>query len=130
MSNLAIPDALIPLLTSNVVGIAATVRPDGSPATAHLWVDWDGEHLLFSSRTGARKSRNLRANPNVAMHLMDPASSVWMAIRGHVIETRPDVDLAFIDRLSMRYIGSTYPYRDFAREIFVVELDHVLSSAG
>lgn len=123
------PDALIPLLTTGVVGILATVRPEGAPATAHVWVDWDGEHLLFSSRTGQRKSRNLRANPNLAMHLMDPASGAWMAIRGHVIETRLDAGLTFMDKLSMRYVGTAYPYREYEREIFTVQLDHVRSSA-
>lgn len=129
MSSPTIPDELLPLVTTDVVAVVATVRPDGAPATAHVWVDWDGKHLLFSSKAGSRKGRNLRAQPQVAIHIVDP-SGTWMGLRGRVIETRPDTDLVFIDRLSQRYKGSEYRMREFEREIFVVELQHVRSSAG
>jgi PPOX class probable F420-dependent enzyme len=121
---------LAPLLTTDVLAVVATVRPDGQPATAHVWIDWDGEHLRFSSKAGSRKGRNLRADPHVAIHIVDPASGSWMAIRGRVIETRADAGLAFIDTLSERYTGAPYKVRDFEREIYTVELDHIRSSAG
>ncbi len=130
MSEVTIPESLLPLLTTKFVAVAATVRPDGQPATAHVWVDWDGEHLLFTSRAGSWKGRNLRANPYVAIHVFDAASGQWIGLRGKVIEMRPDVGLAYIDELSQRYRGSQYAVRDFEREIFVVELEHVRSSAG
>lgn len=49
--------------------------------------------------------------------------------RGRMVETRPDTDLAFIDRPSQRYEGTDFAVKDFEREI-VVELEHVRSSAG
>jgi PPOX class probable F420-dependent enzyme len=130
MSGPSIPEAVLPLLTTNIVAVVATVRPDGQPATAHVWVDWDGEHLLFSSRVGSWKGRNLRSNPYVAVHLLDPASGAWLGVRGPVIETRPDDGLVFIDRLSQRYRGTEYAVRDLDREIFAVQPEHVRSSAG
>lgn len=125
-----IPDASLGLLTGRYVAVIATVRPDGSPATAHVWIDWDGEHLLFSSRVGSRKGRNLRANPAIAIHVVGDTSADWIAIRGRVVETRPDADLALIDRLSERYKGRPYQVREFEREVHVVEVEHVRSSAG
>ena len=130
MSGSSIPEAVLPLLTTNVVAVVATVRPDGQPATAHVWVDWDGEHLLFSSRVGSWKGRNLRGHPYVAVHLLDPASGAWLAVRGRVVETRPDDGLVFIDRLSLRYRGTEYASRDFDREVYVIQPEHIRSSAG
>lgn len=130
MTGAVVPDGVVPLLTTDKMAVVATVRPDGQPATAHVWVDFDGEHLLFSSKTGSRKSRNLRVHPHVAVHVVDPGSKDWIGVRGRVIKIEPDTDLAHIDKLSQRYIGTTYPYRDFEREIYVVEVEHVRSSAG
>lgn len=130
MTAVTIPESLLPLATTDVTAVVATVRPDGAPATAHVWVDWDGDHILFSSRAGSRKARNLGVEPRVAIHIVDPASGAWLGIRGRVVETRPDDGLAFADKLSQRYKGTPYAVRDFDREIFVVELEHVRSSAG
>lgn len=128
MSDATVPESVLPLLTTNKVAVVATVRPDGQPATATVWVDWDGQQVLFSSKVGSRKGRNLRVNPYVAIHVVDPGSGSWLQVRGEVTEIRPDEDLAFIDRLSERYKGGRYAVRDFEREIFTVVPQHVLFS--
>ncbi len=40
-----------------------TVRPDGQPQSVPVWFLWDGEGFLVYSRPGARKLRNIEANP-------------------------------------------------------------------
>jgi hypothetical protein len=54
----------------------------------------------------------------------------YVAIRGRVTEIRPDVDLEFIDKMSLRYLGSTYRRRDAEREVFVITPDHIDSGRG
>jgi PPOX class probable F420-dependent enzyme len=49
----------------------STVRPDGTPHLVPIWFWWDGEALLVFSKPGARKVRNLRANPSVMLALGD-----------------------------------------------------------
>lgn len=124
------PQGAVQLLTSKYVAVVATVRPDGAPAAAHVWVDWDGEHILFSSRSDGRKARNVRGNPYVAVHVVGATSAEWVAVRGRVVDIQPDTDLAFIDRLSQRYKGAPYSVREFEREIYTVQLEHVRSSAS
>jgi PPOX class probable F420-dependent enzyme len=46
-----------------------TVRPDGQPQTVPVWFLWDGERFLIYSRPGARKLRNIEANPKVNLNL-------------------------------------------------------------
>ncbi len=81
----------------------------------------------MSSRS--RKGPNWRSNPAVSVHVIDAETNAWVQVRGTVEETRPDDDLAFIDRLSQRYRGSDYHVRVLRREIFVVRPQHVRSSA-
>ena len=112
-------------------GAVATIRPDGTPHVTPVWVDYDGEHVLTSSMVGSRKAANWRRNPNVTLSVVD-RSDDWrfLIIRGRVVDTRPDEGLAFIDKMSMRYTGDSYRFRERPREIFVIEPDHVRASRG
>jgi len=80
---------------------------------------------------GSRKAANWARNPHVTVSVVDRTDD-WrfLIIRGRVIETRPDEELAFIDKMSMRYSGQPYRFRERPREIFVIEPDSVRASGG
>ena len=121
-----VPEAMRDLLTTDVLGHLATVRKDGSLAPAIVWVDFDGEHVLISSPVGALKGANVRANPNVALSVVDHQNQFrYLQIRGRVTEIRPDTNLETIDRTSRRYRGHDYADRVGAREVFVITIDNV-----
>jgi nitroimidazol reductase NimA-like FMN-containing flavoprotein (pyridoxamine 5'-phosphate oxidase superfamily) len=126
-----IPDELVDLLTSDVLATVAAQRPDGSIALYLMWIDYEGGHLLTSSRVGSRKAKNWQRNPTVSVSAVDH-SDPWrfLILRGRVVGTRPDEGLAFIDKLSVRYLGAPYRIRKFEREIFENEIDHVQASGG
>lgn len=126
-----VPDDLLDLLTTNHLGHVSSLRPDGAIATHLMWIDWDGEHVLTSSPLGSRKGRNWRANPQASVSVVDPADP-WrfVIIRGQVTDIRPDQNLAFIDKMSQRYVGAAYFRRDFEREVFLITADHVRASRG
>ncbi|HSL98056.1 MAG TPA: TIGR03618 family F420-dependent PPOX class oxidoreductase [Candidatus Deferrimicrobiaceae bacterium] len=126
-----VPDALVDLVTTDVLGHVVTLRPDGALAPAIVWVDHDGEHVLFNSPVGSRKGRNVRANPQVAVSVVDHRNPFrYLAIRGRVTSIRPDDGLEHIDRMSQRYTGRPYGWRGRPREIFEVTIDHVSASEG
>jgi PPOX class probable F420-dependent enzyme len=50
-----------------VVGI---VTPRCEPRTSIVWVDWDGENVVFNTTNTRAKGRHLRDNPKVSV-------SVW-----------------------------------------------------
>jgi hypothetical protein len=125
-----IPEELAYLLRTKVVAHVSLTEADGSLVTHVMWVDYDGEHILTSSPTGSYKSRALRQRPNIAISVVDPADP-WrrLSISGRVIEIRDDVGLAFINKLSERYAGASYP-RTALREIFVITPDKVRAFMG
>jgi PPOX class probable F420-dependent enzyme len=126
-----IPAELLDLLTTDALGHITTMRPDGSLAPAIVWVDFKDGHVLVDSPIGSRKGTNIRANPQVALSVVDHGNP-WrfLQIRGHVTGIRPDENLAQIDRMSQRYTGQPYRWRDQPREIFEIRIDHVRASTG
>jgi len=126
-----IPEDLIDLLTTNVLGNVSALRRDGTIAQYLMWIDYDGEHVLTSSMVGSRKAANWRRNPQVSLLVVDRDDD-WrfLIIRGRVVDTRPDEGLAFIDKMSLRYTGQAYSVRDRQREVFVIQPDHVRASGG
>jgi hypothetical protein len=126
-----IPEDLADLLTSDVLASVAALRPDGSIAQYLMWIDYENGRLLTSSRVGSRKAKNWQLNPTVSVAAVDH-SDPWrfLILRGRIVGTRPDEGLAFIDKLSVRYLGAPYRMRNFEREIFEIEIDHVQASGG
>jgi PPOX class probable F420-dependent enzyme len=126
-----IPSDLADLLTTDVVAHVSAHRPDGSIAQYLMWVDHDGEHVLVSSPVGSRKGAHWRRDPHVTLSVVDP-SDPWryLIIRGRVVDFRPDEGLAFIDRMSQRNTGQPYRMRQYEREVFVIDPDHVRASRG
>jgi PPOX class probable F420-dependent enzyme len=131
VTALPIPGELRYLLTGDIVATVAAKRPDGSIAQYQMWVDHDGRNILVSSAIGSEKARHWRRDPQVSVTVVDHVDP-WrsLVIRGRVVDIRPDLDLAMIDRLSERYVGAPYRRRDLPREIFVIEADHVRARYG
>lgn len=129
--NAEIPAELVDLLTGGLLGHVATMAPSGRVAVHLMWIDYDGRHILTSSRVGSRKGRNWRRNPQAAVSVVDPRNPWrYLSVSGRVVDIQPDTDLAFIDRMAERYTGQAYGDRDMAREVFVIEPDRVRASLG
>jgi len=101
----------------------ATSMSDGTPQVTPVWFDFDGEHILINTHEGRTKDRNMKARPNVAMVIQDPADPYrYLQIRGKVVEyTRKGGD-EHIDMLSQRYYGRPWSYSpDQKRIIFKIK---------
>jgi len=125
-----VPDDLKDLLTTNVVGHVSCVSGSGGILTNIMWIDYDGEHVLTSSPVGSVKGRRWRANPHAAVSVVDRDDPWrWLEIRGTVTDIHPDEGLAFINKMSQRYMGRPYG-RPGDREVFVITPDRVRASKG
>ena len=126
----SIPEELAYLLRTNVLAHVSLTGADGSVVTHVMWVDYDGDQILTSSPIGSYKSRALRERPNVAVSVLDPTDP-WrrLSISGHVSSIRDDEGLAFINAMSMRYVGTPYS-RPGPREVFVITPDRVRAFTG
>jgi PPOX class probable F420-dependent enzyme len=59
------------LLKGKNFGVVATVGDDGRPQTSVVWVDTDGENVVFNTTNARAKGRNLRSNPHVSISVWD-----------------------------------------------------------
>ena len=62
-----IPESHRDLLERPVVGVLATINPDGSPQASPVWLDYDGTFVRVNSARGRQKDRNMRARPRVSL---------------------------------------------------------------
>jgi PPOX class probable F420-dependent enzyme len=117
-----IPEGYAHLLDLPTYGHLATVRPDGSPQVNPMWFAWDGERLRFTHTTKRQKYRNIEANPNIAMSIVDPENPYrYLEVRGVVEEIVPDPTGAFYLELNDRYSGPlTEPPPDKADRVILV----------
>ena len=118
-----ITDEQAELLLNPNYAVAATVRDDGSPQQTVIWVDWDGENVVFNTAEGRAKPRHIRRNPHVSVHVMDPTNPYkWLSVSGRAeIPTEGADD--HIDKLAKKYLGQdTYPWRKPTEQRLIVRV--------
>jgi PPOX class probable F420-dependent enzyme len=95
------------------VGVATTLRADGSPHSTIVWVDVDDGKVSFNTVRGRAKSEHLEQDGRASILVVDPNDSYkWVAVSGPAALTEEGAD-AQIDRLSKKYIGKDeYPWRN------------------
>jgi PPOX class probable F420-dependent enzyme len=101
------------LIARPVLASLTTLDPDGSPQVTPLWIDQDGDDLLFNTAEGRVKARNLHREPRVAVSVIDPDDPYnVVALRGTVTDITTEGADAHIDALAQKYLGvATYPMR-------------------
>jgi PPOX class probable F420-dependent enzyme len=52
-------------------GVVGVVTPRSEPRTSIVWLDWDGENIIFNTTNARAKGRHLRANPKVSVSVWD-----------------------------------------------------------
>jgi PPOX class probable F420-dependent enzyme len=117
------------LLTGTNFVTLVTINPDGSPQATITWVDAADGHVLVNTAQGRVKDRNVRANPRVAVSVMNGSDGFdWISITGEVV----DIEIGeraerHIDELSHRYDGHGYTYTPGqVREILKIRPDRVI----
>ena len=85
----------------------ATVKKDGSPHVAPIWVAVDGEDLVFTTHETSLKGRSLRRDPRVAMSFDDDRPPFTFAIveGTATLSEDPDDLLAWATVIGGRYMG-------------------------
>lgn len=102
------------LLGRPVFASLATVTHDGSPQVTPIWIDLDGDDIVFNTAEGRAKAVNVRRNPEVGLSVFDPDDPYGgvVAVRGKVTEITTEGADAHIDALAKKYMGlDEYPLR-------------------
>ncbi len=95
------------------VGIATTLRDDGSPHTTVVWVDTEDGKVSFNTARGRAKERHMSKDPRVSLLVVDPNDAYkWVAVSGPAELTEEGADPQ-IDKLAKKYLGKDeYPFRN------------------
>ncbi|HUG56420.1 MAG TPA: PPOX class F420-dependent oxidoreductase [Candidatus Limnocylindrales bacterium] len=94
----------------------ATVNRDGSPQQSAMWYLLEGDEVMFNTRVGRQKERNLRRDPRVSLLVVDAYTYVRVEGRARRIDD-PAVGHADIRRLAIRYQGQEKGERQF-RDVY------------
>ena len=93
-------------------GTVTTLREDGSPHSTPVWIDTDGERVLFNTSIGRAKERHLRRDPRVSVTVLpaENQQSGYVSVSG-TAELTEEGAFEHIDRMAQKYIGQEkYPY--------------------
>ena len=109
-----IPASHIDILNGKNLAHVATLMPDGSPQSTPVWVDYDGEFVIFNTADGRQKARNLDRDARVAVSIHDSANPYrYIQVRGVVTAKSFEGADAHIDKLAKKYMGvDRYPMHD------------------
>ena len=124
-----IPESHKDILLGKNFAHIATLMPDGSPQVTPVWIDLDGNIVLFNTAVGRQKDRNLKRNGQVALSIHDQANPYrYIQIRGKVAGHSTEGADAHIDKLAKKYMDQDqYPLRtsNEQRIIYRIEPEHV-----
>ena len=94
------------LIARPVLASLTTLGKDGSPQVTPLWIDRDGDDLIFNTAKGRVKERHMENDPRVAVSVVDPDDQYnVVAVRGTVIDITTDGADEHIDALAKKYLG-------------------------
>ena len=109
---IALPQSVKRILEDKAYGHVITFNASGKPQVTMVWVDVDGDEVVFNTAEGRLKPKNLRRDPRVVVSVQDrndPQS--YMVFHGNATISEAGAD-AHIDKLAKRFLGADkYPFR-------------------
>ena len=118
-------ESAVKLLTEGKnVATIVTLMPDGSPQASVVWIDYDGEHVIFNTAEGRLKTNNFLRDPPVAV-VVTPTDNAFHALpsRGRCRDVHTAGADDHIDRLSKKYLGlDSYPNRSPDEQRLIVKI--------
>ena len=105
-------------------GTVVTLREDGSPHATPVWIDTDGEHVLFNTAIGRAKERHIRRDPRVSVIVLpaENQQSGYVSVSG-TAEIVEEGGVDHIDKLAKKYLGQDkYPYLQDGEQRVIVKV--------
>jgi PPOX class probable F420-dependent enzyme len=131
MRNAIIPDEFLDLFRKPTLAHLATLMPGGEPQSTPVWVDYDGELVIFNTAVGVQKDKNLQRDGRVSLSITDPDDPFrYLEVRGYVTERTLEGADEHLDLMAKKYMGvDKYPYRQPGEVIvlFKIKPEHVTS---
>ena len=109
---IALPQSVKRILEDKAYGHVITFNASGDPQVTMVWVDVEGDEVLFNTAEGRLKPKNLRRDPRVMISVQDRNDpQAYMLLHGKASVTEAGAD-QHIDKLAKRFLGvDKYPFR-------------------
>ena len=106
-----LPISIKTLLQDKAYGHVVTLNAHGQPRVTMVWMDVDGDEILFNTAEGRNKVHDLRRDPRVTVSVQDPRTPQSYAVfYGRARSITDEGARAHIDTLTQRFLGlDTYP---------------------
>ncbi len=107
-----LPESVKKVLADKAYGHVLTFNANGSPQLTMVWMDVEGDEVLFNTAEGRIKPRNLRRDPRVIISVQDRTEpQAYVVVYGKATITEAGAD-DHIDKLARRFLGAEkYPFR-------------------
>src|SRR5712691_10927846 len=109
---IALPQSVKKILEDKAYGHVITFGASGKPQVTMVWVDVDGDEVVFNTAEGRLKPKNLQRDPRVIISVQDrndPQSYMVFHGKDTVAEAGAD---PHIDKLAKRFLGADkYQFR-------------------
>ncbi len=108
---IALPQPVRTLLADKAYGHVVTFTAKGQPRLTMVWMDVDGDEVLFNTAEDRKKTQDLRRDPRVIVSVQDRNNLQSYAVfHGKARTITEEGALAHIDKLTKRFIGiDKYP---------------------
>ncbi len=120
---IALPQSVKKIMQDKAYGHVTTFNADGKPQVTMVWMDVEGDEVLFNTADGRLKPKNLRRDPRVIVSVQDrndPQS--YMVFHGKASVSESGAD-EHIDKLAKRFLGADkYPFRRPGEKRLVVRV--------
>lgn len=117
MSGVPVDPQLLTFVAAHKWGVLVTLKTDGRPQVSNVGYAYDPAEQLFRvSVTDARaKTRNLRRDPRVTLHVASKDFWTWVAIEGtaELTPVAADPNDATVDELVAYYRGVSGEHADW-----------------
>ena len=102
---IAFPKPLKTLLEDKAYGHVVTLHANGEPRLTMVWMDVDGDEVLFNTAEGRNKVKDLRRDPRVTVSVQDPKAPQAYAVFHGTARITEEGAQAHIDKLAKRFLG-------------------------
>jgi PPOX class probable F420-dependent enzyme len=120
---ITLPQSVKSLLLDKAYGHVVTSNGEGKPQVTMVWMDVDGDEVLFNTAEGRRKAQNLRRDPSIIVsvqHHSDPQAYAVFHGKARITETGAD---EHIDKLAKRFLGADkYQFRQPGEKRLLVRI--------
>jgi PPOX class probable F420-dependent enzyme len=119
-TTLSLTEAAREVLDGPHTAVLATSNADGRPQSSVIFVERDGDTVVFSTVEGRLKTRNMRRDPRVSLLVVGHPGR-YVEIRGSV-EITADPEKVLLHKMYARYMGGATPPPEPGAERLIVRI--------